>query len=581
MWPDTVYGRADSVAEAVGAAETAGVHCDRDQANYKFELVGVVIHMGTAIGGHYYSYIRERDDSGPGSRWFEFNDMFVSPWEATDAAFERDCFGGVETYTTGGYSTTQYYRGVAQQVTAPSYQHERVRSANAFVLYYDRVKVSSNAEAVKSAAAADTIAVSTAAEGAVGGAAATSSDSMLSTVRLLPSDPKAAFTKHFSDICGGGSGQVRATVRAAVPLDLLTSIQEENQSNRRLRTIYDLEYFAFMQHAVRATANVTAPTTAPFGSDDATRDAAISKYTVGYPWQGLKTTADAMRLGGPAMCAFRLAVTFMLNTLSDSNQTATTPVWLGFIRQLISNNAVCAAWLLQLFISDPADLKRMLFQDTSIAAESMRTVSSSLSQICADKIWPLEETGAPAETTETAGLPASAASKVFSGRIGHLVEDLIAILLAQLPKLHLHWRRFGAYFNLLNGLANSSSTLKRQLLSQGLVGRLIDFALAGDSPHPELNDAPSIESLKLGLELKRDTAGRVVPTDNRVMGDAYTSPNFDDVFHLLRNLVSVRGFCHCAQKCFITNIFFAGYLVYSAFWSRYKPGCSATHHCAY
>lgn len=38
---------------------------------YNYKLKGVVIHMGNAEAGHYYSYIEERDNQG---KWFEFND---------------------------------------------------------------------------------------------------------------------------------------------------------------------------------------------------------------------------------------------------------------------------------------------------------------------------------------------------------------------------------------------------------------------------------------------------------------------------------------------------------------------------
>ncbi|KAA6398638.1 MAG: hypothetical protein EZS28_005834 [Streblomastix strix] len=43
----------------------------RGEQYYKFRLVGVVVHSGNAAGGHYYSYIRERN---PPYRWIKFND---------------------------------------------------------------------------------------------------------------------------------------------------------------------------------------------------------------------------------------------------------------------------------------------------------------------------------------------------------------------------------------------------------------------------------------------------------------------------------------------------------------------------
>lgn len=57
-----------------------------------FELVGVLVHSGTAESGHYYSYTRERPTSGPGETWIEFNDDLVSQWDP--AHMEASCFGG-------------------------------------------------------------------------------------------------------------------------------------------------------------------------------------------------------------------------------------------------------------------------------------------------------------------------------------------------------------------------------------------------------------------------------------------------------------------------------------------------------
>jgi ubiquitin carboxyl-terminal hydrolase 34 len=57
-----------------------------------FELVGVLVHSGTAESGHYYSYIRERPTQQQSEVWVEFNDDTVSCWDP--ANLEGSCFGG-------------------------------------------------------------------------------------------------------------------------------------------------------------------------------------------------------------------------------------------------------------------------------------------------------------------------------------------------------------------------------------------------------------------------------------------------------------------------------------------------------
>ncbi len=57
-----------------------------------FELVGILVHSGTAESGHYYSFIRERPCTGDRESWVEFNDECVSSWDPN--RMESACFGG-------------------------------------------------------------------------------------------------------------------------------------------------------------------------------------------------------------------------------------------------------------------------------------------------------------------------------------------------------------------------------------------------------------------------------------------------------------------------------------------------------
>lgn len=59
-----------------------------------FELVGVLVHSGTAESGHYYSFIKERPTTREGGCWVEFNDDLVTPWSPSQ--MESACFGGPE-----------------------------------------------------------------------------------------------------------------------------------------------------------------------------------------------------------------------------------------------------------------------------------------------------------------------------------------------------------------------------------------------------------------------------------------------------------------------------------------------------
>ena len=82
-----------------------------------FELVGVLVHSGTAESGHYYSYIQERPPTSmSGARWIEFNDMDVTAFDPHNIADQ--CFGG---FAEANYQRFQ-------------------KNWNAYMLFYERVE---------------------------------------------------------------------------------------------------------------------------------------------------------------------------------------------------------------------------------------------------------------------------------------------------------------------------------------------------------------------------------------------------------------------------------------------------------
>jgi ubiquitin carboxyl-terminal hydrolase 34 len=72
-----------------------------------FELVGVLVHSGTAESGHYYSFIRERPSTSEKDNWVEFNDDAVSSWDPS--LMEHATFGGFEFRGDGNVSFDKSY----------------------------------------------------------------------------------------------------------------------------------------------------------------------------------------------------------------------------------------------------------------------------------------------------------------------------------------------------------------------------------------------------------------------------------------------------------------------------------------
>ncbi|XP_047514444.1 ubiquitin carboxyl-terminal hydrolase puf isoform X2 [Pieris napi] len=92
-----------------------------EEEHYEYELIGVTVHTGTADGGHYYSFIRDRERTH--DRWLLFNDAEVKPFDPAHIAAE--CFGGEMTSKTYDSVTDKFM----------DFSFEKTNSA--YMLFYE------------------------------------------------------------------------------------------------------------------------------------------------------------------------------------------------------------------------------------------------------------------------------------------------------------------------------------------------------------------------------------------------------------------------------------------------------------
>jgi ubiquitin C-terminal hydrolase len=95
------------VVSTVGADQYIGMENTRQMV---YDLVGIVTHMGTATGGHYFSFAKHQ------GKWYKLNDERVST--VTQKELEDECFGD-------GKKNTSAYLLI--------YQHESLAAAQAVV----------------------------------------------------------------------------------------------------------------------------------------------------------------------------------------------------------------------------------------------------------------------------------------------------------------------------------------------------------------------------------------------------------------------------------------------------------------
>lgn len=110
----------------------------RPDEYYEYVLRGMVIHVGSATHGHYYSFIQERlmsegEDGDCGGRWFEFNDSVVSDFDSKTIADK--CYGGTEER-----SADSRYMGYGPSLNSTGDKAVLYeKSASAYLLIYDRI----------------------------------------------------------------------------------------------------------------------------------------------------------------------------------------------------------------------------------------------------------------------------------------------------------------------------------------------------------------------------------------------------------------------------------------------------------
>ena len=111
----------------------------------KYRLVGVLVHSGQASGGHYYSYISQRDggtggsaDSGQKERWYKFDDGDVTECKMDDdEEMKSQCFGG------------EYMGEVFDHMMKKMSYRRQKRWWNAYILFYERMDAAGGGAAVE------------------------------------------------------------------------------------------------------------------------------------------------------------------------------------------------------------------------------------------------------------------------------------------------------------------------------------------------------------------------------------------------------------------------------------------------
>jgi ubiquitin carboxyl-terminal hydrolase 34 len=118
----------------------------KEDAYYDYELVGVVVHTGTADAGHYYSYINVKregendemqfDNKEDMGKWVEFNDSMIRGFNINN--LEDECFGGKQQFSSS--STAIECSENTGWISRPVQYEEKENIRSAYMLLYERKK---------------------------------------------------------------------------------------------------------------------------------------------------------------------------------------------------------------------------------------------------------------------------------------------------------------------------------------------------------------------------------------------------------------------------------------------------------
>eukprot|EP01083_Nonionella_stella_P103309 294895_1 len=434
---DAAEGKDDN-AEEPKSKDSPALHPD---SYYKYHLVGVLIHMGSANGGHYYSFIKERGPSGseapsPSSsspadlgRWFEFNDTLVR--EMDPATLGDECFGGEEVYQHMGGAT-----------------HEKRR--NAYMLFYERFdappvseieEVTSNGPTTKKRMAfADVV-------------------SVVKTIQQVP--------------------RPKGPVKVPIPKEIFEEIWDENLTYWREKWVLNPDYFDFVWDAM-GSHSPTPCLTLPQAEVRPASSSSVAVIRVCTLFV-LETVARARAKEDSYRS--RAAAKMRLPRIED---------WIQRLKKLYESSVPSCVWLLSRF-ADPTCPWALELLLESRSGELRLAVTGLLRQVLsvvvelegqepahpllfeAAKVVEEEE---ESDSSEVAGEDKKPAPPSL------LSERFAASLLALLPTAYQRRDRFVAYFRLLAHYAKLSTRAAHFLLKEGLVESLCDLYLGESSPSP-------------------------------------------------------------------------------------------------
>jgi ubiquitin C-terminal hydrolase len=389
-----------------------------DDGDYEYELKGVVIHAGVAQGGHYYSFIKDRNAE---DSWYRFDDEDVTQFDPKN--IEAQCFGGTTTKTTS-------WQGVTNTL-------EQERVANALMLFYEKVRPRFETPAPPGE---DRMEVG-------GGLSGTDT-------------PTPELEDDSEDFELGQDG------RKAFE----TEVWQGNVNFIYHSYLLDHQLHAFLSGILAMTFkrdDLAGPAT---GTDLWSGSLAVSPGAMvdqllaspGRPsWDPLSEEAAALRLS-----VFRMGVMYLLDVILHSRERPGIHAWVGHLKAAFQLDPATAQCFLEQMTQPSCRWLRTFFLECPDS-----TARSTVLQLVTTAVLEL----AKLERGQLAGPTDVAVTESYVGKFLRAAMGL-------LPEANRHWRHADELFLLFRDVAKHSDVVRDYLVRSELVALLVIFVVGERAP---------------------------------------------------------------------------------------------------
>ena len=276
-----VEASAASDATAAGSLATGSTGPDGTPLSYDYELVGVLVHSGSASAGHYYSFIRDRAavnaSTTPGGgassgEWYEFNDTQVKPFDLSDLA--KEAFGGNTEEVPGTMASALTKNNTGGGAGKPV-MVEKTRSA--YMLFYQNV----------------------------------------ATLRKRPT----AMVTNGSNVDHASKGSILSAVPEYIAPDS-TWLQRQNQQLQRDHYWFDSKFSKLLWDALSSQ----------------TRTVVENKAYA-------PTVTSALAVPSAVLLCSQVAALYAWETVARAKQNSKLPMWSWYLHRLLYGDMPSACWL--------------------------------------------------------------------------------------------------------------------------------------------------------------------------------------------------------------------------------------------